>query len=151
MNSSKTRVYLYVYDLSKGNAKKLSKQILGIQIDGIWHTSIVVFNQEYYYQRQIVSTSIGNHDYGAPVDIIEMGYTSVPQEIFHEYLDELSERFNKNSYDLMRNNCNHFSNEAVSFLLSKNIPAYILDLPEIVMETPMFQMFQSMFNNRKNL
>ena len=42
-------VSLHVYDLSGGMAKSMSKQLVGKQIDGIWHTGIVVYGKEYYY------------------------------------------------------------------------------------------------------
>lgn len=151
MSTDETPVRLYIYDLSNGQAKKMSLQFLGIQVDGIWHTSVVAYGREHYFQRQILSVPIGSHDYGAPVQILEMGNTHVPEEIFITYLEELSEKYNQNTYDLMRNNCNHFSNDAVNLLLSKNIPAYILNLPDAVMNTPMYQLILKMFKNDKNL
>ena len=42
-------VSLHVYDLSGGMAKAMSQQLVGKQIDGIWHTGIVVYGKEYYY------------------------------------------------------------------------------------------------------
>lgn len=42
------RVQVYLYDLSQGMARALSQQFLGKQIDGIWHTGIVVYGHEYF-------------------------------------------------------------------------------------------------------
>ena len=42
-------VSLHVYDLSGGMAKQFSRQMVGRQIDGVWHTGIVVYGKEYYY------------------------------------------------------------------------------------------------------
>ena len=39
------QVTLYLYDLSGGLAKSMSRAIIGQQIDGIWHTGIVVYNK----------------------------------------------------------------------------------------------------------
>ena len=52
-------VKLYVYDLSKGLARQLSLQMTGKQIDGIWHTSVVVFGQEIFYGQGISITAPG--------------------------------------------------------------------------------------------
>jgi hypothetical protein len=30
-------------------AKQFSRQLVGRQIDGVWHTGIVVYGKEYYY------------------------------------------------------------------------------------------------------
>ncbi|RXW24882.1 hypothetical protein EST38_g925 [Candolleomyces aberdarensis] len=49
-------VELYVYDLSGGMAKQLSRQLVGRQIDGIWHTSVVVFGKEIFYGQGIFIT-----------------------------------------------------------------------------------------------
>ena len=71
------KVQLYVYDLSNGLAKQLSRQLTGRQIDGIWcvefisvvwsfdtdsgsrHTSVVVFGKEIFYGQGICITQPG--------------------------------------------------------------------------------------------
>lgn len=47
------KVVLRVYDLSQGMAKVLSPSIIGKQIDGVWHTGIVVYGKEYFYSGGI--------------------------------------------------------------------------------------------------
>lgn len=42
-------IQLYIYDLSRGLAQSLLSQILGKQIPGIWHTSIVAYNREIFF------------------------------------------------------------------------------------------------------
>ena len=43
------KVHLNVYDLSGGMARQFSQGLVGRQIDGIWHTGIVIYGKEYYY------------------------------------------------------------------------------------------------------
>lgn len=43
------QVTLHVYDLSGGMSKKFSRQLVGSQIEGVWHTGIVVYGKEFYY------------------------------------------------------------------------------------------------------
>lgn len=38
-------VTLRVYDLSGGMARQLSPALLGKQIDGIWHTGVLVYGK----------------------------------------------------------------------------------------------------------
>jgi hypothetical protein len=38
-----------VYDLSQGLARQFGKPLLGIDIEGVWHTGIVVYGNEYFY------------------------------------------------------------------------------------------------------
>ncbi len=43
------QVVLNVYDMSGGMAKKFSRQLVGGQIEGVWHTGIVIYGKEYYF------------------------------------------------------------------------------------------------------
>ena len=42
-------VTLHIYDLSGGMAKNMSMGLVGKQIDGIWHTGIVIYGKEFFY------------------------------------------------------------------------------------------------------
>jgi len=76
------RVLLYIYDLSGGLARSLSPSLIGRQIEGIWHTSVVVFGYEFYYGQGIfVTDRVGQTRYGTPVEIKDMGLTQLPQEV----------------------------------------------------------------------
>lgn len=57
---------------------------------------------------------------------------------------ELRERFHDQSYDLLSNNCNNFTDEMSKLLLSTGIPNHIVGLPEEVMSTPFGQMIKPM-------
>jgi len=46
-----------------------------------------------------------------------LGKTAVPPEIFIDALEGFRDRFNMNSYDLLKNNCNNFTNEVWSYRL----------------------------------
>jgi desumoylating isopeptidase 1 len=75
-------VHLYIYDLSQGLARTLSQGLIGRQIDGIWHTSVVCYGYEIYYGQGIfVTDRVGRTQYGTPVEIKDMGITEIPQEV----------------------------------------------------------------------
>jgi hypothetical protein len=59
MTASST-VTLFVYDLSNGMAKSMSLALTGKQIDGIWHTAVVVYGKEYFFGRGIEVLSPGH-------------------------------------------------------------------------------------------
>jgi len=76
------RVLLYIYDLSRGLARSLSPSLIGRQIDGVWHTSVVCYGYEFYYGQGIfVTDRVGQTQYGTPVEIKDMGVTELPQEV----------------------------------------------------------------------
>ncbi|XP_070381747.1 uncharacterized protein [Dermacentor albipictus] len=132
-------VQLYVYDLSKGLAKKLSPALLGRQLPGVWHTSIVVRGREYFFgSTGIDSCPAGRTILQEPDKVISLGRTELPHRVFLDYIRELGETSYKGStYNLFRHNCNNFSQDVALFLTGKSIPREILELPDDFLRTPM--------------
>eukprot|EP00455_Lapot_gusevi_P007786 TRINITY_DN13332_c0_g1_i3.p1 TRINITY_DN13332_c0_g1~~TRINITY_DN13332_c0_g1_i3.p1 ORF type:complete len:522 (-),score=147.84 TRINITY_DN13332_c0_g1_i3:42-1607(-) len=141
------KVEVYLYDLSQGFARQFSPMLLGKQIDGIWHTGLVVhYNPaiEYYYGGGIQAAPAGQTVAGRPHRIIEIGTTHIPQDLLAEFLQEISPRFTMETYNLFTHNCNNFSNEVSRFLTGQDIPSYITGLPQEVLETPLGRQFYPM-------
>uniref|UniRef100_A0A1B6HGY5 PPPDE domain-containing protein n=1 Tax=Homalodisca liturata TaxID=320908 RepID=A0A1B6HGY5_9HEMI len=142
MSEEGVPVLLYIYDLSKGLADQISTYILGTHIEGVWHTSIVVFGQEYFFSQE------GINEYplgvfqsktvlGEPQKKLTLGHTQVPQSVFQDYIRGLgTSTFRGSEYHLLKHNCNSFSNEVSNFLVGVGIPSDILQLPEIIQTTP---------------
>ncbi|KAJ1984961.1 hypothetical protein H4R34_000304 [Dimargaris verticillata] len=143
-------VLLYVYDLSGGLARTLSPQLVGRTVEGIWHTSVVVFGTEYYYGQGIQRALPGTTQHGAPVQQLTMGTTQIPLQWFEEFVASLAEAtYTAERYHLLDNNCNNFTNDAIQFLTGQEIPLHIRDLPRDVLSTPLGQallpMLEGMF------
>ena len=115
-------VLLHVYDLSVGIAKHISPFLLGKQLEGIWHTGVVVYGKEFYFGHGINTSRAGETPFQRPHQVINMGKTHVPEELVEEMLVDLSETFTPESYSLMKHNCNHFSNEVRPRPLSSPLP-----------------------------
>ncbi|CAM0956835.1 unnamed protein product [Alopecurus aequalis] len=129
-------VKLHIYDLSQGMARQLSTTVLGKPIDAIWHTCVVVYGKEYYFGGGIQQDRPGRTPYGTPVRVEDFGITHVAKEVFEDFLLEIGPRYTPETYSILSNNCNHFSNEAVKFLVDSTVPAYILDQPKVAMNSP---------------
>ncbi|XP_064647934.1 uncharacterized protein LOC135500382 [Lineus longissimus] len=142
-------VKVHIYDLSKGLAKSMSMRILGKQLEGIWHTGILVYDEEYYFGGGgIESCPPCGTILGEPDEAVDLGDTQVPQELFWEYLTALSsERFRPETYNLFDHNCNNFSSEIAMFLTGQDIPAKILDLPKEVGDTPLGGLVRSLMES----
>lgn len=134
-------VKLYVYDISKGLARQLSPLMLGKQLDGIWHTSIVVHGEEFLYGGGgIFNYPPGGTSLGEPNSIVDLGNTEVTEEIFMEYLSSLGEStYRCDKYHLFEHNCNTFSNDVAQFLTGSQIPSHITNLPSEILSTPFGQ------------
>ncbi|XP_071965584.1 uncharacterized protein [Antedon mediterranea] len=132
-------VKLYVYDLTKGVARSMSQAFLGKQLDGIWHTSIVVFAREYFFGGGGIETCRpGGTILGNPDNVVELGDTFLDYPLFYEYISNLREdMFSGEKYHLFDHNCNTFSNEIAQFLTGNEIPEYITSLPQEVLDTPL--------------
>ncbi|XP_014782370.1 uncharacterized protein LOC106877851 [Octopus bimaculoides] len=143
------KVEVYIYDLSKGMATALSMPLLGKQIDGIWHTAIVVFGMEYYFGANGISyCEPAQTIIGQPDTIKNLGTTSISCDVFTDFLYGLSnDQFKPERYNLFDHNCNTFSNEVAQFLTGNKIPSYIIDLPAEVANTPLGSMMKSMSNS----
>ncbi|XP_063078570.1 desumoylating isopeptidase 1a [Engraulis encrasicolus] len=142
-------VQLYIYDLSRGMARQLSPIMLGKQLDGIWHTSIVVFGEEFFFGGVgISSCAPGGTMLGPPDSVVELGNTEVNEEIFMEYLSSLGETsYRGDRYRLFEHNCNTFTNEVAQFLTGRKIPSYITDLPSEVLSTPFGQVLRPILDS----
>ncbi|XP_039021595.1 desumoylating isopeptidase 1-like [Hibiscus syriacus] len=141
------KVTLNVYDLSQGMARQLSMTLLGKVIEGIWHTGVVVYGNEYYFGGGIQHIPAGTAPYGKPIRVIDLGVTHLPKDVFEMYLQEIRPRYTAETYSLLTHNCNNFSNEVAQFLVGSTIPDYILQLPIEVMSSPMGALLMPMIQN----
>jgi thiol-disulfide isomerase/thioredoxin len=135
-------VQLYVYDLSQGLARSMSKQFLGIQIDAVYHTSLVFKNVEYFFGAGVQTCYPGASHHGQPMETIPMGRTDIDLETILEYLQSLKQVYTPESYDLFAHNCNNFTHDFAMFLLGTGIPPHITSLPQRVLDTPFGRMLR---------
>lgn len=135
-------VQLYVYDLSRGIARQMSMQFLGVQIDAVYHTSLVFGSIEYFFGAGVQTCYPGTTHHGQPMEVVPMGKTELPIEIILEYLESLKQIYTASSYDLFTHNCNNFTNDFATFLVGHGIPQHITSLPKTVLDTPFGRMLR---------
>lgn len=137
---------MYVYDLSKGMAKQFSAMFLGKHFDGVWHTGVVAFGQEWFFGNDgIDSCHPKGTVLGEPNEMLHLGKTELTEEDFLEVIQQLSEaKFKMGTYNLLEHNCNNFSHDLSTILVGKGIPQHILDLPREIMNTTLGPMLRPM-------
>ena len=69
----------------------MSAAFLGVQIDAIYHTSVVFEGIEYTYDGGVKTVKPGETHLGKPLQILELGKTDLPMDVILEYLDSLKE------------------------------------------------------------
>jgi hypothetical protein len=84
-------VHLLVYDLSRGLARQMSRDLLGFQLDAVYHTSIKLNGREYVYDGNVVSIIPGTSHLGRPLQELYLGKTNLTMDVVEEYLDSLRE------------------------------------------------------------
>tara|TARA_B110000208_G_scaffold12027_1_gene14853 strand:+ start:116 stop:979 length:864 start_codon:yes stop_codon:yes gene_type:complete len=150
-----TAVVLRCYDLSQGMAAAMSRQLLGRHIEAIYHTGVLVFGREYFFQGGVGST---NGITSATVREVEaqfgmralktvpLGETSKTKAEWLAFVRTVgATRFRHDAYSLLDNNCNNFSDEAAKFLLSgRGIPTEITGLPREILNGPLGGMLRPM-------
>lgn len=143
----KHEVLLHMYDLSNGAAKSMSHWVLGTNIDGVWHTGVVVYGKEYYYSKDTVFADAGDTSFGKPTRIIHLGHTLWRQDELHEFVTaELKPVFQRDTYDVVCNNCNHFSDRVCMFLVGKHPPAEVLNQPSMLLRARAVRVIRPMLN-----
>ena len=60
--------YLHKKPVQSGENRQQS-----VQLNGVWHTSVVVDGKEYFYGGGVQQAMAGTTPYGEPVDIIYLG------------------------------------------------------------------------------
>ena len=68
--------------------------------------------------------------------LLNQGYTNKTKIEFETYLTTIHHLFTIQTYDLINNNCNNFSDTICKYLVGHGIPSHIVDLPRIVFSTP---------------
>ena len=118
------RMNLYQYDLTNGYGPKICKFMTGIDIEGVWHTSLVVYGN-------------GCTPYGTPLKKSFFGKTTKTKEEFEEYLEkELDSVYNADTYHIYKNNCNHFTNAICLYLCNKPLAEDIVNQYKTLQGTP---------------
>ena len=92
----------------------------------------------------------GQTPFGVPMKQEELGETEIPQEMFTDFLQEIQNRFSFATYNVIQNNCNHFTNECCNFLLGKDIPHSVLKQAEELIATPLGQMIRPMLEQSQD-
>ncbi|RNF10414.1 putative endo-beta-N-acetylglucosaminidase [Trypanosoma rangeli] len=140
-------VQLYCYDMSGGMAANLSALLIGHHLDAIWHTAIVVYGKEFYFDGGVgvVHESPGQTRFGAPKRIEVLGETTKTEAEFREWTQQQRRSgFGPYDYNLINRNCNHFTQEAAQFLVNRDIPDNIRNMLPNVLETPLGRMLRPM-------
>lgn len=144
-----SKVVVKVYNIGNENIQKIISTICGKDVSGLFHTSVEVYGSEYYFQGGITKSIPNTTMFGNPIRIHTMGETTMTVEELEEYLDILSHKYNAESYHLLSNNCNNFSDSLCMFLVEKNIPEYILEAQEVASSNEMILNMVNMMSKKE--
>ncbi|CAK9100724.1 Desumoylating isopeptidase 1 (DeSI-1) (PPPDE peptidase domain-containing protein 2) [Durusdinium trenchii] len=122
----KKEVKLHLYDLSRGSGNQF-QWLLGEGMEQIWHTGVVAFDKEYLFSSDTIFDTPGKTSFGEPSQVRSLGYTFWNQEELHDFIVcELKPIFHRDTYDVICNNCNHFSDRVSMYLTGNHLPQDIL-------------------------
>jgi len=141
-----SRVALCLYDLSKNMSHLLSPLLLGKYEEGLWHSSVVVFDKEYFYYGNIQASEPGQTVFKTPTKIMQLGFTLHDALEFHEYIDTIEHMFQPHLYDIFTHNCNDLSDDLVFFLMGRHIPNSVRLMTERLANAHLVRAVRPMLN-----
>ena len=140
--TSGEKVIIYQYDLTMGLARSFGSALIGRQIEGVWHTAVVCFGKEYFYGGGIQVGIPKQTPYGKPVKELDFGYTNKTEKEFSDFIKTINNKYCMQTYDILYNNCNHFTDAAAYFLTGRHLPDSILKQHEELLNTPLWNMIR---------
>lgn len=143
-------VKLRVYKIATPEALDLLNKCLNKNFEGIWHTSLEIYGKEIFFSNDVIKTLPGMSGHLILHETIHMGQTDITEDEFELYLKTLEDQFGKNTYNILHNNCNHFTDTCMQFLVNKKIPSYILEVHEAAIENDMVSKMVEMFFKHPN-
>jgi len=119
------KVTLHVYDIMTANKYV---DCLGI---GAYHTGVEVGGVEYAYGGNTLVESTGvyemmpkSHDVFLYKCSYEMGEIH-SKALLWQALTKLKKKYRANQYDMLKRNCNHFTNELLIELVGRTLPRHL--------------------------
>uniref|UniRef100_A0A7R9UBZ3 PPPDE domain-containing protein n=1 Tax=Pinguiococcus pyrenoidosus TaxID=172671 RepID=A0A7R9UBZ3_9STRA len=113
-------VFLNVYNLGQHN-----RWLSGLGL-GAYHSAVEISGREYTFSNDGVLVTTGRTGEEAALrEKISLGTFQGSMNQINEVVVRLREDFAPGSYDVIRQNCNHFSDAFSMALLGKGIPGWI--------------------------
>lgn len=138
--AAEVEVELHVYDLSHGFLKKYSKDLVGIETPGVYHSGIVCYGFEFYFEGGIGVAASGRTRFGNKYKRHRLGVTKRTATEFSHWVALRAMHVNQiHDYHPVRHNCHHFTNEALHYLVGEDvsIPQYLFDTVNQLVRTPL--------------
>lgn len=128
LGRSKYDVELHLYDVSDGLALKLSPWVASESVAGVWHTSVVVYGKEFFWNSVLRFDTPGMTSWGEASKRLHMGTTWFREDEFVRFMvREVHPVFTKEAYNLLSFNCNHCSDRLCLWLTGNHVPDSILN------------------------
>jgi Ca2+-binding EF-hand superfamily protein len=126
-----SKISLISYDISGRATKNLARILFGRKIEGIWHTSILAFGYEWWFGGDCFQSRPFSTPFGPTPDKVEdLGETTRTVAELKEFMkSRMRKKYNYQTYDVIANNCNNFSNDLSQFLTHHGIKSSIVSLP----------------------
>jgi desumoylating isopeptidase 1 len=145
-------VELHLYDISRGLAASFGPMMLGVPLEALWHSSVVVREpggsasaaEETFFGYGVQTAAAGTTPFGAPLRTLHLGTTELDADTRAVLLAELSARYTHAHYHLTERNCNHFASEWAELLCGVGAPGDVVGQAAALLATPMGRMVEPM-------
>eukprot|EP00931_Biecheleriopsis_adriatica_P075264 TRINITY_DN49176_c0_g1_i1.p1 TRINITY_DN49176_c0_g1~~TRINITY_DN49176_c0_g1_i1.p1 ORF type:complete len:436 (+),score=72.36 TRINITY_DN49176_c0_g1_i1:22-1308(+) len=134
MDAAPRIVTLHIYDLGKDSAMKVVNEVLSSVGTGAFHVGVEVFGTEYSYGYTPLAAPgiVAGQPRQSPGHTfrqsVVMGETTLSQQDVDDLINNMSNSWHGNQYDILTRNCAHFSDSFCRWLAVGPIPEWILSL-----------------------
>jgi mannosyl-glycoprotein endo-beta-N-acetylglucosaminidase len=143
-------VEVFMYDITGGMAAQLSLPLLGMHLEGVWHTSIVAFGREFYFDGGvgIVEGVPRRTRFGNPLKTQRYRDAVVSEAQFRAWIaSEGRSAFGPNDYNLLNKNCNNFTAVALQVVSNDTLHPDVTQMIPRILATPLGAMFRPMLES----
>lgn len=140
-------VTLHLYDLARNMPPSARSLILGEGMPQIWHSGLVVHGREYFFSSDTVHDVPGKTTFGKPTKVVPLGTTLWRSDEIHAFIvHECQPVFHRGTYDVVANNCNHFTDRLCMFLTGRHAPADVMAQSNMLMNMTTVRVLRPVLN-----
>lgn len=90
----------------------------------------------------------GQTAFGAPVRVIDMGWTLWRKDELTQFIcSDLNPQFHRDTYDVVSNNCNHFTDRLLTYLVGKSPPDDVMRQPSYLLRSRFVRVLRPLMNH----
>jgi hypothetical protein len=93
----------------------------------VWHTSLLIYKKEWFYDDLVLSSKLSRSGFGTPALYAQVGVTFLNEGQWTNLLVSDATLFDFSAggkYSITEHNCNHFTEAAIPLITAQKLPMF---------------------------